>query len=785
MIGNARRAAFVKKMGKNRGGPMRANASRRRGGKRLAAYRAARTRGMNENRAARSAVRNVPFTQNERRRGAKFKGVKQRYRRNLSDEAPATVRSGGGAATVRGGYDAPASASSTAVTVRTPKKRKAAASKKKRRGGKKKATRKTTTKARRAAPKRARGGGARKPPKSGRRAGKGGRRGGKKKGARKGKRRAAKWPKQTRVRKSTVKSTRRRVERIAYGPYKRARVTDPVTGRKRLSYLRRTKRGLKRIPEWAVGGARSRADYKGPKYDKRRARIQKRRASAAARIQKRGGVFVPNRARSSAARLRSGRRLAAFNRLRSAGNSKRVAALGAVRAVPFTKAEVAAGKTFRGISNRGASSVAKKKKKRKSTKGRRKTTTKSKRSGKRKSSRRGRKKSGSKKARRSSKKARRSSKASRRKGTRKSAPRRGRRARKAVRLRHGQSVRVLAKNRRRRKMRRNGRRYRRNGFASDLKMVLKAGAIVLTGFIIHRVLTNLGGRAIGPTLASNMTLARWEKPITSTAIGLLGVGGLSVLGKKMKAETRTAMQAGIVVSWLQSVVIGVLNAVNQPDAASMLAGYQNSTSYRLRGLGRARPKKGFRGFGAMERNARSIMPQYAPVSGTGEYFTGNAGVGEYFAEPGVQGVGSYEPAGTLALLPSRSHMGQLPIDDGIRPDSDIDQVMTLAESAAGLGAPYRQAAAGMGQYRQAAAGFGQYRQAAAGLGRRGGRRGMRGMGEYYSAQSGNEFQVPTDDQWIPNNPLWAGTMNAGDSTSESEIPAGILQGPGGNGSLSG
>lgn len=153
----------------------------------------------------------------------------------------------------------------------------------------------------------------------------------------------------------------------------------------------------------------------------------------------------------------------------------------------------------------------------------------------------------------------------------------------------------------------------------------------------------------------------------------------------------------------------------------------------------------------------------------GEYFAGQSGMGEYFAGAGVEGVGHYEKAGPLALQPSMSHMGNLPIDDGLRPDANLDDALTLAESAAGLGQGYRQAAAGMG-------GPG-YRQAAA------------GMGEYFGAQPKDggfsEYTLPTQSQWIPNGPLWAGTMSADAAYTESELPAGILQGPGGNGVLSG
>jgi hypothetical protein len=163
----------------------------------------------------------------------------------------------------------------------------------------------------------------------------------------------------------------------------------------------------------------------------------------------------------------------------------------------------------------------------------------------------------------------------------------------------------------------------------------------------------------------------------------------------------------------------------------------------------------------------------------GEFFTPQAGMGEYFAGPGTQGVGFYEKAGPLALQPGRSHMGQLPVDDGIRPDANLDHVLDLAESAAGLGQGFQQAAAGTGAFQQAAAGMGR-------LGRR---RGASGMGEFFTASpSGDGFaenSVPTQSQWIPNGPLWAGSTPAEAHYTESELPAGILQGSGGNGVLSG
>jgi hypothetical protein len=168
---------------------------------------------------------------------------------------------------------------------------------------------------------------------------------------------------------------------------------------------------------------------------------------------------------------------------------------------------------------------------------------------------------------------------------------------------------------------------------------------------------------------------------------------------------------------------------------------------------------------AKERHAVSIMPRYTPVrsagqysqaaagwnqaaagqfsqaaAGTGEYFTATGeyytATGEYFAPQGTKGVGGYEPAGQLAMQASAG-TNQV-IRDGLRPDGDIDHALDVAEAAAGLGDP-----------------------------------------------AAVEHRVAQRSQWIPNNPLFAGEMAIRDNQSTSEISAGILQRPGGNGILSG
>ena len=320
--------------------------------------------------------------------------------------------------------------------------------------------------------------------------------------------------------------------------------------------------------------------------------------------------------------------------------------------------------------------------------------------------------------------------------------------------------------------------------------MLATGGLILVGFWGHKALTagllsvltstdpstgaiTVAGMATVGADGKPTMMALAQKPAVGAVVGLLAIGGVSMI-KQVKSETRLAIGAGVMVSFLQSVVHAALTAADQPKVLSYLEGYQNSAAYALRGA-RGRRRRGVHGLG-VARNATSIMPQYAPVgmfqqaaAGMGEYFA-QSGMGEYFAGPGVEGVGAYEKAGPLALQPTMSHMGQLPIDDGIRPDANLDHIMDLSESAAGVG-----------QYRQAAAGFGAaYRQAAAGYG---------SLGEFFSAApsdgSFKEFSVGTQSQWIPSGPLWAGTTSAEAAYTESELPAGILQGPGGNGVLSG
>jgi hypothetical protein len=769
--------------------------NRKAAGKRLAAYQAARGRGMNKNAAARSAVRNVPFNQNERKGGAAFMGVKQRPMTPNRAAAPKPPKKTKARKAKKAKAAAPkARKSKRPKPAKKPVDRKKAAKKAA-------ATRRRKKRAKGAAETRAGFGGVAAAAKAGTR-------------ARKSREKAlGAFPSQY----ATVAAKAKR--RVYFGPFRRAKLTNPRSGRKELSFMYREGKSkrLKKIPGWAIVGASSPTDLKRGlsgvygadverKYKAGLEMIGKKRGAAADRIRKSGTPFTPNRrgrkmrANASAAQRRGGKRLAAFRRARAEGKKVKVAAAAALRAVPFTKSEIAEGKTFKGLSTAGAKSVAKKTKRKGKKRGRKaaaKKTTRRKKSRKKSRKTKARKKKSRKKATKSRKKSRKTK--ARKKATKsRKKSRKSRKGRRSVRVKRKSRsrVEVYAKNKRRkgrrRKMKANRRRMRRNGFMATFMKLVKGGGLILGGFVAHRAGTALGTGLVSrvlPGLAANPRLANWQKPMVGVGVAALEIIGVNVLFKRADEKTRLLLNGGIFTSLLAQTAVSVLTALNQPTLLSYLSGYPNSTAYGLRG-------RGMRGF---ERNTQSIMPRYAPVSGMGqyrqaaagmrgmrgmrgmgEYFASN-GLGEYFASSAVQGVGHYEAAGPLALQPNNA-VGQ--IEDGIRPDADLDRVMTLAESAAGLGQGYRQAAAGMGQaYRQAAAGMGRAPR------RMAPRRGMRGLGEFYSAQPNNgdfsEYRVPTEDQWIPSGPLWAGEMSAGDTATESEIPAGILQGPGGNGILSG
>jgi hypothetical protein len=621
----------------------------------------------------------------------------------------------------------------------------------------------------------------------------------------------SKWPSQY----TAIKVTRTRKVQTGFGPYKRVLARKP-TGKQALSWLYAKRKGGKltyrKIPASAIkrfSGTYKTGSKKG-QHTWTQERIDSLRAKASARITKRGGAWVPNRRKEGPIKTKKHAKLMrAMRTLQAKGYSKTEAARKALKKYPIAQGQIFAGfmrvgKQYVTCATRTSRSTKEKTShmKRVGSFTRNRKSRRRLRVARRSSLRRNppriaftanrRRRAGAKRrsaARRlialrvvapKRRKSRKSSK-SRRSAARRRSVRRARLAMTPNRRRSRKHARRHVKHMRangrrhvrrhaRRHMRRNG--YRRNGFMADLLNVLKTGAIVGAGFLTHRLLSNLvvdfllvksDGTGLLDKMAEGSTktyLKLFAKPLSGLVVVAAGIP----LAQAVLPSKKVEVGAGMVASLIQQILIsGFMAASKSPTdsmatAAKEISGYESGLAYSLHGQG-------------------SIMPRYAPVgeyftpmSGLGQYSQAAAGMGaysqaaagfsqaaagynatgEYFAPASLQGIGQYEGAGEQALLPSAN---QQVIDDGLRPDGDLDSIFDLAESAAGV-------------------------------------HGRRGVGEYFSAQRSagggfSESVVPMRSQWIPNGPLFSGTLNASGSTQSSEVPAGILASGGGNGILSG
>lgn len=561
-------------------------------------------------------------------------------------------------------------------------------------------------------------------------------------------------------RKSSAKKSTSRI-----GKYTRATVVEPRTGKKRVSYLYRTKSGsLKRIPTKAIVAS----------GHKSAAQVKRGRAKAAARIKKEGSAFVANKG-SSARRKRAGRRVAAYAAAKRSGKTVKHAKAYALRKVPLQRGDQFIGEGKAPVTTSAGKRTRVRRNKKKTAAALRRL----KRNGKGAAKRAKRKLSMTKaaKAARSKRrlaaagtattpKRRRKSKATRRK-TRSATAKRTKRVRRkagkstAPKRRKSRAKTGKRKSRATKRVKRNGirRQYRKNAFLANLKAVLLSGLFVTSGFLVHRIATNLlADKALKDTLVENKSFQDWKKPIVGAGVLLVGIPAVGAIAPKRAIE----IGAGMVASFLQTVIVTALKMPENPNADLLSAfsgtgSYSNSKAYALRGT-----RRGRRGVRGLEKHAVSIMPRYVPLrgyeqaaagyeqaaagfeqaaAGVGEYFTASKGLGEYytatgeyFAPQGTQGVGGYEPAGQLAMQATAGT--NTVIRDGIRPDGDLDRALDVAEAAAGLS-------------------------------------------EF------TERRVGQRSQWIPNGPLWAGERAVTDGQGRSEVSAGILQRPGGNGILSG
>ncbi len=643
-----------------------------------------------------------------------------------------------------------------------------------------------------------------------------------------------------------VTTTKTRRTRVAFGKFKRLWVKDPRTGRRKLSYLYKDpKTGRRRkIPTWAIAGAPSASAYKDSRYDKPRARTQKRRASASRSVTRRGGVFTPNRKKKrktkmakSTKRSRAAKKGWATRRRKT--STRRVAAKKGRRTYrrkKTTRKKTKRKKTSR--KNRARRSTTalvpnrrKRRKKtarktrrrtrrnpaRKATTARRSAATPNRR--KRRTKRNARKatpnrsRSAAAKLGWKRRKARKGARVGKGRGRGGVALQRGKvyykgkkkpRRLKGVHARRLPKARVYLTNRRRKRKatkRRGGRRrtYRRNQFMSTFRDGLNTAVFVTTGFVGHKALTHvICAKMLLPMLEKKGTAAPNGAPNGNAVQGLGQTNGNGTLKKLLPLLCGGVVAAGGI--FVASKITSRKRTIEL--GAGMLTSFLHTALVTVLDMSDA---------------SRKALPY---VSGYDTQSTA-AAIGRFRRNriSGMRGLGQQGPS--TSILPQYAPTGQ---------PGGIQQAVAMAGrggrmgeyfQTSGVGEYFASGVQGIGQYEpagpmvtQAAAGLGQQidngilpnqadaaltlAEAQAGTGASmmgvGGGRGMgrtRGtgrLGEYYSARPDNgqwsQYRVPTSNTWVPgdtNPELWAGTKPAQDALQTSEIPAGVLESASGNG----
>jgi hypothetical protein len=257
--------------------------------------------------------------------------------------------------------------------------------------------------------------------------------------------------------------------------------------------------------------------------------------------------------------------------------------------------------------------------------------------------------------------------------------------------------------------------YKRNAkgaaFKQELMNSMKFGAIVLGGFVTHRLVTNmLDKHVLGKIDAFNSgTIGEYRKTIGGVLAALVGIP----LTVRVLPKHAGVAAAGMAASLLYDLVLTGLQKAKQPALLDAISAYPDAPGYaQYSGMGSYytygthEVYGGANGLGSYyETSYVPGLEQAAAGMGGGEMLTqAAAGVpqlqqmwanpmGEYFAT-GAEGIGEYESmAGGGA--------GGGYIDDGIHPNMHhAEQSLDVAEAAAGIGsydgAMLTQAAAGFG-----------------------------------------------------------------------------------------
>jgi colicin import membrane protein len=488
-------------------------------------------------------------------------------------------------------------------------------------------------------------------------------------------------------------------------------------GRPRPTYMYRSKGGaVRHIPEFAVLGYKSLDKMKKAdkaKVDARREKIVARRKRAATaetkRIMAGHGIFSPNADVMTFDEWKGNQMKA---NKKAANKGTKAAFMAAQKRKGASEAQAEARWNFKQmVAGKKAGKKAPKKKAKKSAAKKRtaakkaapkKATKKAVRKGKlTKTQRRAAAKKGWAKRRRQG-----TAKAKAHKPAKKAAKKGAKRKSRRMVVKRI-TISAYSKNRKRR--RHHVRRYHKNiaaAYVSDMKDVLKIGAIVVVGYATHRLLSKLFDEyAMSKiTQLQTGTIATWRPLLSATVVAAVGVPLTAYLAGKTESKNLILpIAAGMAASLLHNALLTALGATGNEQAAKVagyLSAYPDAGSRAYNGMGSYysfQPRQVFgrqgtgefyevlpqSGFGLDSRQLNQAAAGFgAPVmqaaAGFGaEVMQAAAGTGEYVVY-GAEGIGEYEE------VPATG--GQVGAYDGVLPTLDsAEYALNVAEAAAGLG----------------------------------------------------------------------------------------------------
>jgi len=247
------------------------------------------------------------------------------------------------------------------------------------------------------------------------------------------------------------------------------------------------------------------------------------------------------------------------------------------------------------------------------------------------------------------------------------------------------------------------RNYHRNGFSpanlmAGLKTAFKAGGIAAIGFLGHRAATKLLDTYVlsKVSMLNAGALAGYRPLISGLIAAVAAIPLVDAAAAKQSQQTRDLVKAGVLVSFLHGAIVSVLTATGQAKIAGYFGAYpqvysgygdmQAAAGYgeympmggygeymemgpgqRISGYGSYGDMQAAAGYGDMQ--AAAGYGDLQAAAGMGEFFsTGVSGYGEYM-ETGTSGIGAYGVT-----------------DEGIAPDlRSAEWALSVAEATSGIG----------------------------------------------------------------------------------------------------